>query len=101
MYITTIRPVSDLSRNIGEIESLTKSGEIVEIVKNSKDYLVVMSKASYKKILGKMEMLDSLLVSEAEIRKDKSMSLVDAKYKADQDFKELLNDGTARKILHG
>jgi len=66
--LTMIRPVSEIQRNMGELEKLVVDGnEIVALSKNSKEHMVLMSHKQYKKIYTKTENLEDK-VAEYEIR---------------------------------
>lgn len=67
---TVIRPVSQLSKNIGDVESIcVTQDKVVHLTKNGANHLVIMSSQHYDNLLSKIDMLENLLMSESEIRR--------------------------------
>ncbi|VBB07174.1 Hypothetical protein LUCI_2418 [Lucifera butyrica] len=99
----SIRPISDLSRNMTEIERLAiEEGQIIQLAKNSKEHMVIMGSDTYKNLLAKLSMYESLLISEAQIRQGKSQPLEVAMKKSNKKFQEKLDafNSTTQKV-HG
>ncbi|EGO62453.1 hypothetical protein [Acetonema longum] len=98
----SIRPISDLSRNMAEIERLAiEEGQIVQLAKNSKEHMVIMGSDTFKSLFAKLSMYESLLVSEAQIRQGKSQPLESAREKSDKKFQEKLDAFNAAQKIHG
>lgn len=98
----SIRPISDLSRNMAEIERLAiEEGQIVQLAKNSKEHMVIMGSDTFKSLFAKLSMYESLLVSEAQIRQGKSQTLESAREKSDKKFQEKLDAFNAAQKIHG
>ena len=71
---TIIRPVSDLSKRISDIETLCIAEKsAVHLTKNGTNHLVIMSSQHYDNLLSKIDMLEHLLLSESQIRKGQSV----------------------------
>ncbi len=99
MLKTVIRPVSDLSKKIADIEAFVIEQDTpVHLTKNGANHMVLMSSNHYEKMLAKLNMYENLLRSEAEIRQGKSVPLETAMGEIDQHLKERLNEQSGRQI---
>lgn len=73
---TIIRPISELSKKIADVEAFVIDQDTpVHLTKNGSNHMVIMSSTHYEKMLSKISMYENLLRSEAEIRQGKSLPL--------------------------
>ena len=74
MQKTIIRPISELSKRMADVEALVVEQDTpVHLTKNGSNHLVIMSSSRYEMMQAKIGMLENLLRSEAEIRQGKSI----------------------------
>lgn len=94
---TIIRPVSDLSKRISDIEKLCVSeNKAVHLTKNGTNHLVIMSSQYYDNLLVKVDMLENLLLSESQLRKGQSVEAAVAVAALHNFLEERVNDRRAQ-----
>ena len=99
MRKTIIRPISELSKRMADIEAFAIEQDTpVHLTKNGSNHMVIMSSSHYEKMLTKISMLGNLLRSEAEIRQRKSIPENSAFGEIDQYLEERLHEQSGRKI---
>ncbi|QDR81288.1 type II toxin-antitoxin system Phd/YefM family antitoxin [Sporomusa termitida] len=65
-----IRPVSDLSKKVSEIESICfEQNSPVYLTKNGSNHMVLTSHEHYEKLLAQLRLYEKLLLAEAENRR--------------------------------
>lgn len=111
--LTMIRPVSEIQRNMGELEKLiVEDKEIIALSKNSKEHMVLMSHDQYKRLYTKTEHLEEkveeyearlidleskiaiyegLITSQGQYHRGESLSWQDAKARSDAQHRERLD----------
>lgn len=95
-----IRPVSELSKKMADIESYAIDQDTpVHLTKNGSNHMVIMSSTHYEKMLEKMSMYENLLISEAEIRQGKAVPADVAIADLDNYLKERIHE--LPKRVHG
>lgn len=93
MLKTIIRPISELSKRMADVEAFAIEQDTpVHLTKNGSNHMVIMSSSHYEKMLAKINMYENLLRSEAEIRQGKSLSIDAAMADIDLYLKERTNE---------
>ncbi len=99
MMKTIIRPISELSKRMADVEAFAIDQDTpVHLTKNGSNHMVIMSSTHYEKMLAKISMYENLLRSEAEIRQGKSLPMDAAMADIDQYLKERLHEQPGRQI---
>lgn len=91
-----IRPLTDLAKNIKEIEELCIKQDLpVFITKKGTDYLTIMSHEHYNNLINKVEQLseqvvlyEKLLVAEGESRRGEMLEFNEVMDEIDLELKE-------------
>lgn len=99
MLKTIIRPISELSKKIADVEAFVIDQDTpVHLTKNGSNHMVIMSSTHYEKLLSKISMYENLLRSEAEVRQGKSLPLDIAIGEIDLYLKERLHEKSGRQV---
>jgi len=99
---TIIRPISEVSRKITEIESITiEQNTPVHLTKNGSNHLVIMSNSYYENLIAQMNLYENLLRSEIDLRRGKTLPLDIALSEIDQHLKERLNEQPENQRISG
>ncbi len=92
MIKTIIRPISELSKRMADVEAFVIGQDTpVHLTKNGYNHMVIMSSSHYEKISAKISMSENLLRSEAEVRQGKSLRLDAAMTDIDQHLQERIH----------
>ena len=68
MQKTIIRPISELSKRMADVEAFVVEQDTpVHLTKNGSNHMVIMSSSHFEMMQAKIGMLENLLRSEAEI----------------------------------
>ena len=74
MQKTIIRPISELSKRMADVETFVVEQDTpVHLTKNGSNHMVIMSSSHFEMMQAKIGMLENLLRSEAEIRQGKTL----------------------------
>ncbi len=69
-----IRPVSDLTKKVSEIESICfQQNSPVYLTKNGSNHMVLTSHEHYEKLLAQVRLYEKLLLAEGENRRDEML----------------------------
>ncbi len=99
MIKTIIRPISELSKRMADVEAFAIDQDTpVHLTKNGSNHMVIMSSSHYEKLSAKIRMYENLLRSEAEIRQDKSLPLDAAMTDIDQYLKERIHEQSGQQV---
>ncbi len=99
MQKTIIRPISELSKRMADVEAFVVEQDTpVHLTKNGSNHMVIMSSSHFEMMQAKIGMLENLLRSEAEIRQGKSIPAHLAFGEIDQYLKERLHVQTGLQI---
>ncbi|MEM5794918.1 MAG: type II toxin-antitoxin system Phd/YefM family antitoxin [Bacillota bacterium] len=101
-----IRPLTDLAKNIKEIENLCIKQDLpVFITKKGSDYLTIMSHEHYNNLIAKLEQLteqvslyEKLLVAEGESRRGEMLDFNEVMDKIDNELKEQIANDDNRRV---
>lgn len=101
-----IRPLTDLAKNIKEIEDLCIKQDLpVFITKKGSDYLTIMSHDHYNNLIAKIEQLtlqanlyEKLIIVEGESRRSEMLDFNEVMDKIDYELKEQIANDDSRKI---
>ncbi len=87
-----IRPMTDLSKRMNEIEELCVSQNLpVFITKNGAERLVVMSHEHYEELQAELELYKRLIVAEGESRRGEMLDFNQVMNEIDSTIEEQLN----------
>lgn len=96
---TIIRPVSELSKKMSDIESFCIDQDTpIHLTKNGSNHMVIMSSKHYEMMLSKIAMYEDLLASEAQIRRSESLPAEVAVGALHEYLEEISNANTSRKV---
>lgn len=87
-----IRPMTDLSKRMNEIEELCVSQNLpVFITKNGAERLVVMSHEHYEELQAELELYKRLIAAEGESRRGEMLDFNQVMNDIDSTIKEQMN----------
>ena len=93
MQKTIIRPISELSKRMADVEAFVVEQDTpVHLTKNGSNHMVIMSSNHFEMMLAKIDMLENLLRSEAQIRQGQVIAGEKAFEEIDLYLKERLHE---------
>lgn len=95
-----IRPVSDLSKKVSEIESICfEQDSPVYLTKNGSNHMVLTSHQHYEKLLAQIRLYEKLLLSEGENRRGEMLDFNAVLDEIDAEL-EGNSDGNNQKVSY-